>query len=196
MIVFLNYLLLVNYGYLCYLFLKLSKPILNHSIRHAVSILINDLNLKFMYDPTIFLTFGGIICFLIAILHVVIIIVGPSAYRYFGAGEDLTALAEKHSVIPTLVTVFIATILAVFGIYAFSGAGEFRTLPFLGPILIIIGSIFSVRGVALPFQLYTLLTKPHKAETKEIFFSLISLCAGFCFLYGTKMNWDFIFNLL
>ncbi len=148
-----------------------------------------------MYDPTILLTFGGIICFLISILHVVIIIVGPKAYHYFGAGEDLTKLAEKHSVIPTLVTSFIAAVLAVFGLYAFSGAGKFGPMPLLGPILIVIGFIFSVRGLVLPYQLFTLLTKPQKADVKEIFFSLISLCAGFCFLYGAKVNWDFILTL-
>ncbi|WP_027721359.1 hypothetical protein [Maridesulfovibrio zosterae] len=148
-----------------------------------------------MYNPTILLNFGGTICFLIAILHVVIIIVGPKAYRYFGAGEDLSSLAEKNSAIPTMVTAFIATVLAIFGMYAFSGAGEFRPMPFMGPILIMIGSIFSIRGLVLPFQLYTLLFHPKKADPKEIFFSLISLCTGFCFLYGTRINWDFITSL-
>ncbi|MFW5498055.1 MULTISPECIES: hypothetical protein [unclassified Maridesulfovibrio] len=146
-----------------------------------------------MYDPTILLNFGGTVCFLIAILHIVIIIVGPKAYRYFGAGEELASLAEKHSPIPPLLTAFIAIVLAVFGLYAFSGAGEFARMPMLGPVLIIIGTIFSIRGLILPVQLFKLLKNPHKTETKEIFFSIISLLTGLCLLYGTVLNWDFIF---
>ncbi len=147
-----------------------------------------------MYDPTTLLNFGGTVCFLIAILHVMIIIVGPSAYRYFGAGEDLSTLAEQQSIIPTLVTAFIATVIAMFGLYAFSGAGEITRMPFLGPILIIIGSIFSLRGLILPIQLFQLLTRPHRVEIKEIFFSIIAMITGYCFLYGTYLNWDFIFR--
>ncbi len=147
-----------------------------------------------MHNAADLLTFSGTVCFLIAILHIVIIIVGPKAYRYFGAGEDLSSLAEKHSPIPPLVTAFIATVIAVFGLYAFSGAGKFAQLPLLGPILIIIGTIFSIRGFFLPVQLFQLLKAPHKIEIKEIFFSMIALLTGVCMLYGTVLNWDFIFR--
>ncbi|WP_421901242.1 hypothetical protein [Maridesulfovibrio sp.] len=146
-----------------------------------------------MHNAADLLTFSGIVCFLIAILHIVIIVVGPKAYRYFGAGEDLTSLAEKHSVIPPLLTAFIATVIATFGLYAFSGAGKFTRLPLLGPVLIIIGTIFSIRGLILPVQLFNLLKNPHRTETKEIIFSVIALLTGICLLYGTVLNWDFIF---
>jgi hypothetical protein len=146
-----------------------------------------------MHNAADLLTFSGIVCFLIAILHIVIIIVGPKAYRYFGAGEDLTSLAEKHSPIPPLLTAFIATVIATFGLYAFSGAGKFTRLPLLGPVLIIIGCIFSIRGLILPAQLFNLLKNPHKTETKEIFFSVIALLTGICLLYGVVLNWNFIF---
>lgn len=147
-----------------------------------------------MYNPASPLRLAGIICFLIAILHVAIIVIGPQAYRYFGAGEDLSSLAERNSVIPPLLTAFIAGILAMFGVYAFSGIGAVSRMPQLGPVLLLIGSIFTIRGMFLPSQLYQLLARPHKAEIKEIIFSLISLITGFCFLYGTKLNWDFIFG--
>ncbi|NDV28702.1 hypothetical protein [Desulfovibrio sp. JC010] len=147
-----------------------------------------------MQNAADLLSFSGIVCFLIAILHIVIIIAGPKAYRYFGAGEDLTSLAEKHSIIPPLLTAFIATVLAVFGLYAFSGAGEFARMPMLGPVLILIGAIFSLRGLVLPVQLFNLLRKPHKTDTKEIFFSLIALLTAICLLYGTFLNRDFIFQ--
>ena len=146
-----------------------------------------------MHNAADLLTFSGIVCFLIAILHIVIIIVGPKAYRYFGAGEDLSSLAEKHSIIPPLLTAFIATVIATFGLYAFSGAGKFTRLPLLGPVLIIIGTIFSIRGLILPVQLFNLLKNPHRTEVKEIIFSLIALLTGICLLYGTVLNWDFIF---
>ncbi|WP_320009048.1 hypothetical protein [Maridesulfovibrio sp.] len=147
-----------------------------------------------MHNAVDLLTFGGIVCFIIAILHIVIIVAGPKAYRYFGAGEDLSKLAEKNSPIPALLTAFIATVIAVFGLYAFSGAGKFVRLPLLGPILVIIGSIFSFRGLVLPVQLFGLLKNPHKADTKEILFSLIALVTGACILFGTTLNWNFIFQ--
>ncbi|HAS87857.1 MAG TPA: hypothetical protein DCS48_00885 [Desulfovibrio sp.] len=146
-----------------------------------------------MHNAADLLSFSGIVCFLIAILHIVIIIVGPKAYRYFGAGEDISSLAERHSIIPPLLTVFIATVIAVFGLYAFSGAGKFARLPLLGPVLIVIGVIFSIRGLILPVQLYQLFKRPHQTETKEIFFSIITLLTGICTLYGTVLNWAFIF---
>jgi hypothetical protein len=147
-----------------------------------------------MHHAADLLTFGGIVCFLIATLHIVIIIVGPRAYRYFGAGEDLSSLAEKNSPIPVFLTTFIAAVIAIFGLYAFSGAGKFIRLPLLGPVLLVISAIFSIRGLALPVQLYGLLKNPHKTEVKEIFFSLIALLTGTCMLYGTTLNWDFIFH--
>ncbi|WP_320169380.1 hypothetical protein [Maridesulfovibrio sp.] len=147
-----------------------------------------------MFNPAHLLNLGGTICFLVAILHVAIIIAGPAAYRYFGAGEDLSSMAERNSSIPALVTAFIATVIATFGLYAFSGAGEIHRLPFLGPVLLLIGTIFGLRGLALPLQLYFVMTGSRRVQPREIAFSLVSLLTGFCFLYGTKLNWDFIFN--
>jgi len=51
---------------------------------------------------------------------------------------------------PTLITLTIATILAVWGAYAFSGAGLLPRLPLLRPALIAIAAIFLARAAALP----------------------------------------------
>ncbi|WP_027180050.1 hypothetical protein [Maridesulfovibrio bastinii] len=143
-----------------------------------------------MTNPSYFLCVAGIISFAIALLHIVIIAAGPKAYDYFGAGEDLVLMARRGSVIPPLLTIFIALVFAVFGLYAFSAADLYRDLPFKGPLVVIIGILYFLRGSAVFFQL---LNRGSSASgTREIIFSLISFTAGICYLAGVLGNWESI----
>jgi hypothetical protein len=54
---------------------------------------------------------GGILSLLASLLHVAIIIGGAEWYRFFGAGEDMASMSENGSMIPGVVTFFIALIL-------------------------------------------------------------------------------------
>lgn len=85
-----------------------------------------------------------------ALLHLGCIVGGPAWYRFFGAGRAMVAMAERGMVRPTLITLAIAAMLAIWSAYAFSGAGLLPRLPLLRPALVAITAIFLARAAALP----------------------------------------------
>ena len=95
------------------------------------------------------LMIGGTLSVLASLLHIGIIIGGADWYRFFGAGETLARLVEDDSILPTIVTTGIATVLFIWGLYAYSGAGLIRPLPFLNTVLVSVSAIYLIRGLAL-----------------------------------------------
>lgn len=138
------------------------------------------------------LIIAGSLSFLAALLHVAIIFGGPEWYRFFGAGEQMASLAETGSQYPTFVTTVIALILAVFALYAFSGAGVIIKLPLMKIALCLITFVYLVRGIAgliLPF----VSNHPAIAENSLTFWlvsSLICMMFGAFHLFGTIGHWD------
>ncbi len=135
------------------------------------------------------LKLGGILSFAVALLHVVIIFVGASAYRYFGAGEDMATAAESGSAFPAVLTLFLVAIFAIWGFYGLSGAGVIRRLPLLKIALILIRAVYTLRGVAVFQQLFQVATASAEVAPREIVFSLVSLIIGLAYLIGTVTNW-------
>jgi len=135
------------------------------------------------------LKLGGILSFAVALLHVVIIFVGAPAYRYFGAGEDMATATESGAVFPAVLTLFLAVIFAVWGFYGLSGAGITRRLPLLKIALILIGAIYTLRGLAIFQQLFQIVTSAAEVAPREIVFSLVSLIIGSAYLIGTVISW-------
>jgi len=119
----------------------------------------------------------------VALLHVAIVLIGPPAYRYFGAGE-LAPLAENGSLMPAIATAGIALVFATFAAYAFSGAGLLRRLPYGKPVLIAVGGIYTLRGLLLLRDLFFILSGKHTAPHMAVF-SLVSLLIGIVHLVGT-----------
>jgi len=136
------------------------------------------------------LILGGILSFAVALLHVVIIFIGASAYRYFGAGEDMATAAASGSAFPALLTLFLAAIFAIWGFYGLSGAGVIRRLPLLKIALILIGAVYTLRGVAVFQQLFQIAASAAEVTPREIVFSLVSLIIGLAYLLGTISNWN------
>lgn len=99
------------------------------------------------------LVLGAVLSLMAAMLHVVAIILGPSGYRLFGAGERFVRAAEKGKIHPPLITLGIALILASWAAYALSGAGIIRPLPVLRPALVGITLVYLARGLIGPFFL-------------------------------------------
>ncbi|XQF90148.1 hypothetical protein ACOBV8_17210 [Pseudoalteromonas espejiana] len=101
-----------------------------------------------------FLIAASALSFIASLLHVACIFGGPDWYRFFGAGEQMAQLAEQGSTYPTYVTLAIAVIIALWGLYALSGAGVILKLPLLKTALALITAIYLVRGIAgliIPF---------------------------------------------
>lgn len=134
------------------------------------------------------LVWGGGMSLLAAFLHIAIIIGGPAWYRFFGAGEELARLAEQGSALPGIVTAVIALILMIWSLFAFAGAGLVRHPPFLKPVLIVITSIYLLRGLGvLPLALFL----PHEIDAFLVVSSMISLLIGMLHFSGTRqMIWE------
>lgn len=120
-------------------------------------------------------------------LHVTVIIGGADWYRFFGAGEELASMQEQGSWIPALITSGIALVLFVWGLYAFSGAGLIRRLPFLTSILVIISLIYLGRGfVLVPIWFGW----PELVNSFALWSSIICMGYGMCYAFGTMQVWE------
>lgn len=125
----------------------------------------------------------------VAVLHLVIIFLGAPAYRYFGAGEDMARMAEAGSLLPAALTLCITAVFAVFAWYAFAGAGLLRRPPLLRTGLVVIATIYTVRGLSLLPELGKYLGDSGAVLPRTLVFSLVSLVTGLLYLVGTVLLW-------
>jgi hypothetical protein len=133
------------------------------------------------------LMMGAALSALAAVLHVGCIIFGASWYRFFGAGERMAQLASQGSWYPTVVTFFIAAMLAVWSAYALSGAGIVPRLPLLRLALCAITGIYLLRGMAvLPLVFFSL----GRSTPFWWWSSAICLGIGLIHLIGLRQVWE------
>ncbi|AXK70944.1 hypothetical protein DWG18_00650 [Lysobacter sp. TY2-98] len=122
---------------------------------------------------------------LAAVLHVAVIAGGPDWYRFFGAGERMARLAEARSPVPTVVTLGIALVLAVWATYAASAAGLIRPLPLTAAALVAITGVYVLRGLAvLPAAAMPALRTPF-----NLWSSAICLAIGVVHAVGLWQVW-------
>ena len=136
--------------------------------------------------PNIALIIGGLLSVAASLLHIACIIGGPDWYRFFGAGEAMATMAEQGSMTPTLLTLGIAAILAIWAAYAFSGAGLLPRLPLLRTGLVVISAIYLLRGLAL---IPALLINGANVMPFVLWSSLIVLVYGLAYAVGTWIAW-------
>jgi hypothetical protein len=130
------------------------------------------------------LLLGAFISLAIAVLHIVIVFIGPPAYSFFG-GERLARLAAGGSSSPAVMTLLLALVHGVFGIYGLSGAGLIRRLPLLFFVLLIIGGLYAFRGLSIVNQTLQILADPGSLSLRVLFYSLVSLITGCAYIVGT-----------
>ena len=138
------------------------------------------------------LVFAGVLSGVAAVVHVAIIIGGAQWYRFFGAGEELATMAESGSWYPAVLTGAIAVVLLVWALYAFSGAGLMRRLPFLKAGLVIISALYLIRGLAF-IPVY--LVQPEMVDGFLVWSSLICLVYGLSYAIGTRQVWENLLTL-
>ena len=102
----------------------------------------------------------------------------------------MATAAESGSAFPAMMTLVLVAIFTIWGLYAFSGAGVIRRLPLLRIALLLIGAIYTLRGVAVFQQIFQTLTSSEQVEPRKIVFSLVSLIIGLAYLIGTVINWN------
>ena len=132
------------------------------------------------------LLIGGWLSVAASLLHIGCIIGGPDWYRFFGAGEEMAVMAEQGSMTPTLLTLGIAAILAIWAAYAFSGAGLLPRLPLLRTGLVVISTIYLLRGLAL---IPALVINGANVMPFILWSSLIVLVYGIVYAVGTWTAW-------
>lgn len=81
-----------------------------------------------------------------AAAHLACIAGGPRWYLAMGAGAKMARAAERGLWQPTLITLAIAIVLGVWGLYAWSGAGLIARLPLLRWVLPGVTGIYLARG--------------------------------------------------
>lgn len=132
------------------------------------------------------LVIGGGLSAAASLLHLAVIWGGPSWYRFFGAGEGMARMAERGSITPTLTTIGIASVLAVWAAYAFAGAGLIPRLPLMRTALVLISAVYLLRGLVL---IPALIINQGAPEPFVLWSSLIVLVYGLCYAIGTSIAW-------
>jgi len=133
-----------------------------------------------------FLIAGGVLSAAASVLHLAIIVGGPSWYRFFGAGEGMARMAERGSVTPTLITLGIAGVLAIWSAYAFAAAGLIPRLPLMRTALVLISAIYLLRGLVL---IPAFIVNPGGVAPFVLWSSLIVLVYAVAYAVGTLNAW-------
>ncbi|MFT5278234.1 MAG: putative oxidoreductase [Glaciecola sp.] len=110
---------------------------------------------------------------------------------FFCADERMAQLASAGDPYPTIVTIAISSILAVWGLYAWSGAGLIVKLPLLKTCLVLITAVYLVRGVVGLFAPF-FTSDPVVHQNSMTFWAVSSvICCvyGIYYLLGTKKLW-------
>ncbi len=123
---------------------------------------------------------------LAAALHIAIILFGAAWYRFFGAGDRMADLAASGHWFPSLLASLIALVLAVWALYALSGAGIIRSLPLLRTALCFITAVYLLRGVAgIPL----LVLPSQQGALFWLWSSALALAFGLVHLRGLLQVW-------
>ena len=126
---------------------------------------------------------GGSISAAITVLHVVLTFKPEWWEHIAGALESpLASMAEEGSPATRVASVGLALVFGIWALYAFSGAGLVRPLPWLRAILVAIGVIYLLRGLAILPELGMVRSEGYPAQ--YVVFSSISLVAGSLYLVG------------
>jgi hypothetical protein len=121
-----------------------------------------------------------------SLLHIAVILGGPDWYRFFGAGEAMARAAEQGRIAPTLITLIIAGILAIWATFAFGAAGSGRQLPLTRTALIAITAVLLARtGLGFVPSLWA----PEQWPAFAFWSSASCFVMGACFALGTWQAW-------
>ena len=134
-----------------------------------------------------YLIVAGMLSALAALVHLGCVAFGATWFRYLGAGERMAKMAATGHWYPTVAALLIASVLMVWALYAFSGAGVIPRLPFLRWVLCAITAVYILRGLAF------FVIVPYFPDNSMAFWiasSCICLAIGLVHLVGLKTAWQ------
>jgi hypothetical protein len=126
------------------------------------------------------LRLGGYINIIIAIGHIVGLLWAVQMFEVTGIGKEMGELSTIHYLLPYLLTISVAIVFFIFGLYGLSADNKFRQLPFLKPIILLIAGIFILRGFG---GLITYNLKNQNSISQTIY-SIIAIFIGIIYLVG------------
>jgi hypothetical protein len=106
------------------------------------------------------------------------------AIRYFGGPAELRI---EKPIQYGLLCLAIGVIVAIFGLYALSGAGKVRPLPLLRTVLLFVTAVYLLRGLLIIPQIPIVVKHPDLV--RFVVFSGIALCVGVVHLGGLVQLW-------
>ena len=133
------------------------------------------------------LKLGGYINIVIAIGHIIGLFWADKMFEVTGIGKEMEELAQTHSSLPFLLTIFVSIIFFIFGLYGLSADNKFRQLPLVKPVIFVIAGIFLLRGLG---ELIAD-TIQGTNSISETIYSLFALTIGLLFLIGGLKKWEF-----
>jgi putative oxidoreductase len=122
---------------------------------------------------------GGYFSLAFAVFQISGIFWPPQGIKYFGGPAELS---QTQPVLYALLCIVVAAIVAVFGIYALSGAGQIRRLPLFRTVITVATVIYLLRGLLLIPQVPAVVKNPNLI--RFALFSAVSLCVGLIHLGG------------
>ena len=133
------------------------------------------------------LRLGGYLNILIAILHIVGLFWADKMFEVTGIADGMALAAQNiHPMYPYFITVVVAILFFIFGMYGLSADGKIRKLPFIKPIIFLIAGIYLLRGIGeLIFDMEMQLAN----QILETSYSLIAVLIGLLFLTGGIRKW-------
>ena len=134
------------------------------------------------------LKLGGYINLVIALGHIVGLIWADKMFEVTGIREEMIEHAQIHSSLPYVLTIFVAVVFFIFGLYGLSADNKFRRLPFVKPVIFLIAGIYLLRGFC-----GLIANKIQEINTiSQTMYSLIAVTIGLLFLFGGIKKWSIL----
>jgi hypothetical protein len=127
------------------------------------------------------LQIGGIFSLAFAVFQVSAIWWPQKLLIYFGGPVNMQA---ENPVCYIVVCLCVGILVGLCGLYALSGAGKFRQLPFLRTVLVVVAAVFILRGFLIIPILKIMFTNPENTVFRFLVFSIIALGVGIIHLVG------------
>jgi hypothetical protein len=120
--------------------------------------------------------YGAVCSATASLLHIAIIAGGAKWYHFFGAGKKFTHAAEQGHGWHDVVTLGIASVLAIWAAYALSAAGTpvLAPLPAYKIVLSLVTAIYLLRGLAG----FALLLMPKRSHSTGFIVVSSFICLG------------------
>lgn len=131
------------------------------------------------------LRIGGILNVLISVAHIIGLFWAEQMFERTGATERMKELAQVHYSLPYLLTIFVAILFFIFGVYGLFANSKTRKLPCLKLGVFAIAFIYLFRGIGE--QSYNLIRG--SIAMSETIQSVVALIIGLLFLFGGLKNW-------